>query len=299
MSVVIFGTLAFDTVQTPYGKMENVLGGSGTFAACSASYFTDCGVVGIVGEDFAEEHFEILRGHNIDCAGVEKAPGKTFHWEGKYDDDMNDRETIATELNTLDGYMPKVPQEYRGWDYIILANNDPQMQIHALEQMQKPKLVVCDTMNLWIDIKNEALTRLIGMIDILILNDGEARQYTGEYNLIKAAKIISAKGPGTVVIKKGEHGALLFKGDDFFALPGYPLEQVMDPTGAGDTFAGGFVGYLAKTGDAGWDSLKKAMVYGSVMASFNVEKFSLDGLTGLGMEQIDQRYQDFQKQTAF
>jgi len=299
MSVVIFGTLAFDTVETPYGKTDNVLGGSGAFAACAAGYFTRAGVVGIVGDDFLEEHLDILRQHNIDTTGVEKAPGKTFHWEGKYSDDMNSRETIATQLNTLDGYLPKVPEQYRDWEYIFLANNDPEMQIHALEQMHNPGLVIGDTMNLWIDTKNEQLTRLMAMIDIIILNDEEARQYTNENNLVKAAAVIRRKGPETIVIKKGEHGALLFRGDRLFALPGYPLERVLDPTGAGDSFAGGFVGYLAKSGQTTWSHLKKAVVYGSILASFSVEKFSLEGLTALDRDEIHNRYKRFIELTEF
>jgi len=299
MAIVVFGTVALDTVKTPFGERQDVLGGSGTYASYSAGFFTEVGLVGIVGDDFSEEHLKMLRQRHVDTTGVEVAPGKTFRWKGLYEYDMNEAKTIETQLNTLDKYMPKIPDTYRDYEYILLANNDPDMQVHALEQMHQPRLVICDTMNLWIDIKKSELKRLLGMVDVIILNDGEARQYTGQPSLVKAASMISAEGPKSVIIKKGEHGALLYSDGRFFAVPGFPLEEIHDPTGAGDTFAGGFVGYLAKNGRLTQETLRRAVVYGSVMASFNVEKFSLERLITLTEADIKNRYDDFVRLTHF
>ncbi len=299
MAIVVFGTVALDSVQTPFGERDDVLGGSGTYAAYTAGFFTEVGLVGIVGEDFPEDYFRILRDQGIDITGVEVVPGKTFRWKGLYEYDMNEAKTLDTQLNTMVDYMPKVPEAYRDYDYILLANDDPEMQIHALEQMHNPGLVICDTMNLWIDIKKQHLKRLFGMVDIVILNDGEARQYTGQPSLIKAATMISSDGPKSVIIKKGEHGALLYTNKGFFAVPGYPLEEIYDPTGAGDSFAGGFVGYLAQNGRLTEENMKKAVVYGSVMASFNVEKFSLERLLTLTPDDIQKRYKEFVILTHF
>lgn len=299
MSIVVVGTVAFDTVETPFGRGENVLGGSATYFSTSASFFTDVSLVAVVGEDFPDEHVQFLQSRDINTDGLQRIPGKTFHWTGKYGYDLNEAQTLDTQLNVLTEFKPDLPESYRASEYLFLANIDPDLQMEVLEQMHKPKLVACDTMNFWISSKPEALRRVLQKVDIVVINEGEARQFTGEANLVKAARQIIALGCKRLVVKRGEYGVLMFTADSVFAAPAYPLEEVFDPTGAGDTFAGGFMGYLANTGDLSEESIRQAIVFGSVMASFNVEDFSLDRMKRLDYKQIESRYKSFKALTSF
>jgi sugar/nucleoside kinase (ribokinase family) len=299
MSIVVVGTVAFDTVETPFGRGENVLGGSATYFSTSASFFTDVSLVAVVGEDFPEEHVGFLQSRSIDTAGLQRIPGKTFQWRGKYGYDLNDAQTLDTQLNVLMEFRPDLPESYRDTDYLFLANIDPELQIEVLEQVRSPKLVACDTMNFWISCKPEALTEVLRKVDIVVINEGEARQFTSEANLVKAARKIIALGCKRLVIKRGEYGVLMFTADSVFAAPAYPLEEVFDPTGAGDTFAGGFMGYLANTGDLSEEGVRQAIVFGSVMASFNVEDFSLERMKRLNYREIEARYKSFKALTSF
>lgn len=296
MSLLVVGTVAFDTIKTPFGSAERILGGAGTYASLSASYFgVESRIVSVVGGDFPEEHLDLLRNRNIDLEGVKVLKNeKSFFWEGEYHNDMNSRTTITTELNVFENFDAEVPDSYKESDYLLLGNQPPALQNKVLEQMNKrPKLVVLDTMNLWIDIAKDDLLKTIKKVDVLAINDEEARQLSGEYSLVKAARIILAMGPKFLIIKKGEHGALLFSGNDVFFAPALPLEDVFDPTGAGDTFAGGFIGYLAKSGDLSFENMKRAVIYGSAMASFTVEKFGTDMLVDLSEEDLSLRLQRF------
>lgn len=299
MSIVVVGTVAFDTVETPFGRGENVLGGSATYFSTSASFFTDVSLVAVVGEDFPDEHVQFLQSRDINTDGLQRIPGKTFHWTGKYGYDLNEAQTLDTQLNVLTEFKPDLPESYRASEYLFLANIDPDLQMEVLEQMHKPKLVACDTMNFWISSKPEALRRVLQKVDIVVINEGEARQFTGEANLVKAARQIIALGCKRLVVKRGEYGVLMFTADSVFAAPAYPLEEVFDPTGAGDTFAGGFMGYLANTGDLSEEGIRQAIVFGSVMASFNVEDFSLDRMKRLDYKQIESRYKSFKALTSF
>lgn len=299
MGIVVVGTVAFDTVETPFGKGENVLGGSATYFSTSASFFTDVSLVAVVGEDFPEEHVKFLESREINTEGLQRIPGKTFHWSGKYGYDLNEAQTLDTQLNVLMEFNPKLPQSYRNADYLFLANIDPDLQMQVLEQVQHPKLVACDTMNFWISSKPEALEKVLKKVDIVVINEGEARQFTGEANLVKAARKIIALGCKRLVVKRGEYGVLMFTADSVFAAPAYPLEEVFDPTGAGDTFAGGFMGYLANTGDTSEEGIRQAIVFGSVMASFNVEDFSLERMKRLSYAEIEARYKSFKSLTSF
>lgn len=299
MGIVVVGTVAFDTVETPFGRRENVLGGSATYFSTSASFFTDVSLVAVVGEDFPEEHVQFLRSRDIDTAGLQRIPGKTFHWSGRYGYDLNEAQTLDTQLNVLMEFRPDLPESYRDAEYLFLANIDPDLQMEVLEQVRQPKLVACDTMNFWIEAKPEALRRVLQKVDIVVINEGEARQFTGEPNLVKAARQIIALGCKRLVVKRGEYGVLMFTADTVFAAPAYPLEEVFDPTGAGDTFAGGFMGYLANTGDLREDGIRQAIVFGSVMASFNVEDFSLDRMKRLEYREIETRYKSFKALTNF
>jgi sugar/nucleoside kinase (ribokinase family) len=299
MSIVVVGTVAFDTVETPFGRGENVLGGSATYFSTSASFFTDVSLVAVVGEDFPAEHVKFLQSRDINTDGLQRIPGKTFHWTGKYGYDLNEAQTLDTQLNVLTEFKPKLPESYRAAEYLFLANIDPDLQMEVLEQMHKPKLVACDTMNFWISSKPEALRRVLQKVDIVVINEGEARQFTGEPNLVKAARQIISLGCKRLVVKRGEYGVLMFTADTVFAAPAYPLEDVFDPTGAGDTFAGGFMGYLANTGDQSEDGIRQAIVFGSVMASFNVEDFSLDRMKRLDYKEIEARYKSFKALTSF
>ncbi|EKD36550.1 MAG: hypothetical protein ACD_75C01467G0002 [uncultured bacterium] len=299
MGIVVVGTVAFDTVETPFGRGENVLGGSATYFSTSASFFTEVSLVAVVGEDFPEEHVQFLRSRDIDIAGLQRIPGKTFHWSGRYGYDLNEAQTLDTQLNVLMEFRPDLPESYRDAEYLFLANIDPDLQMEVLDQVRQPKLVACDTMNFWISSKPESLRKVLQKVDIVVINEGEARQFTGEANLVKAARQIIALGCKRLVVKRGEYGVLMFTRDTVFAAPAYPLEEVFDPTGAGDTFAGGFMGYLANTGDLSEDGIRQAIVFGSVMASFNVEDFSLDRMKRLEYREIETRYKNFKALTNF
>ncbi len=299
MSIVVVGSVAFDTVRTPFGEVDNALGGAATFFSVAASYFSPVNVVAVVGDDFGDEHLAVFDEHGIDVRGIERAAGRTFRWGGEYSQNLNERTTLFTELNVFESFQPKLPQEYLESPYVFLANIDPELQMAVLEQVESPRLVACDTMNFWIDGKLEALHRLLRKVDILVVNDEEARQLSQRYNLVEAASEIMGMGPTAVVIKRGEYGVLAFSGDERFFAPAYPLDKLADPTGAGDTFAGGFMGYLASCGESGPAPLRRAVVAGSVMASFCVEEFSLAGIRNLDQEAIAQRYRAFQLLTEF
>ncbi len=299
MSILVVGSVAYDTIETPFGRAERVLGGSASFFSVAASFFTSVNLVGVVGRDFGEEQLVAFRGRPIDLEGLERMEGKTFHWQGKYSWDLNSRETICTELNVFERFKPKIPARYRGSEAVFLGNIDPVLQREVLEQVQAPRLVACDTMNFWIQGKPQELRQTLAKTEILLVNDAEARELAGEWNLVKAARAIRAMGPRVVVVKKGEHGVLMFSDQDSFAAPAYPLETVFDPTGAGDTFAGGFVGYLAALPAADDASLRRAVIMGSTLASFCVEGFSLDRLLTLTRAEIDERCRLFRKLTVF
>lgn len=302
MSLLTVGSVAFDAIETPFGKTDKIIGGAGTYIALSSSYFTnDQKIVSVVGEDFPNETLEDLKDRGIDIEGIQIKKGeKTFFWSGKYHNDMNSRDTLVTELNVLENFDPIVPASYQGVDFLMLGNLAPSVQRQVIERLDdRPKLIAMDTMNFWMDIAWDDLMETVKMIDVLIINDEEARQMSEEYSLVKAAKKIMAMGPKYLIIKKGEHGALLFDHDSVFFAPALPLEEVFDPTGAGDTFAGGFIGYLAKSGDISFDNMKNAVVAGSAMASFCVEKFGTEQLMNLSQEEIDQRINQFVKLVDF
>ena len=300
--LVIVGTVAFDAIETPFGKTDKILGGAGTFIALAASKFNiNSAVVSIVGGDFPQDYLDYLADQNIDVSGVEVVKdGKTFFWSGKYHNDMNSRDTLVTELNVLENFEPKVPESYKDSDVVMLGNLHPLTQISVLNQMtKKPKLVVLDTMNFWMDCALDDLHKTMKHVDVITINDEEARQLTGEYSLVVAARKIYDMGPKFVVIKKGEHGALLFHDDNVFFAPALPLEEVFDPTGAGDTFAGGFVGYLAKTEDYSFENMKTAVIYGSTLASFCVEKFGTERMQNLDDLEVYKRLDQFKSLTQF
>ncbi len=299
MSIVVVGSMAFDTVKTPYGEVENALGGAATYFSLAASYFCPVRVVAVIGDDFADEHLELLRRHGVETDGIERAGGPSFRWGGEYSWNLNERTTLFTELNVFEDFDPKLPPEFRQSPFVFLANIDPELQMSVLEQVDSPELVACDTMNFWIENKPDQLHDLLRDIDVLVINDDEARELAGSYNLVEVATTIREMGPTALVIKRGEHGVLAFFGDEMFHAPGYPLEAVADPTGAGDTFAGGFFGYLAKHGEHGPAAIRRAVVAGSVMASFCVEKFSVDGIVDLDQGRIARRYRAFQLLTDF
>jgi sugar/nucleoside kinase (ribokinase family) len=299
MSILVVGSVAIDSVETPFGVGENVLGGSATYFSTSASFFTDVNLVGIIGDDFPQEHIDFLKSRNIDLRGLVRESGKTFHWKGKYGFDLNEAQTLDTQLNVFQTFKPKIPAEYADTEYLILANIDPELQLEVLAQVKNPRVIACDTMNFWISSKPEVLKKVISKVDFFIINEGEARQLSGEVNLVKAAKAILKMGAKNLIIKRGEYGVLLFTKDSIFAAPAYPLEKVFDPTGAGDTFAGGFMGYLANTGNLSEEGIRQAIIFGSVMASFNVEDFSLDRLRTLQYSEIDERYRSFKAMTHF
>jgi sugar/nucleoside kinase (ribokinase family) len=299
MSILVVGSVAYDTVETPFGKAERVLGGSASFFSVAASFFTPVNLVGVVGRDFGEAQLAAFKDRAIDLEGLERMAGDTFHWQGKYSYDLNSRETICTELNVFEFFKPKIPARYRRSSHVFLGNIDPLLQREVLEQVEQPQVVACDTMNFWISGKLEELKKTLARVDILLINDAEARQLSGEWNVVKAARAIRKLGPRTLIIKKGEHGVLMFSEQGSFAAPAYPLEEVFDPTGAGDTFAGGFLGYLASTGDHGESALRRAVIMGSTLASFCVEAFSLDRLLRLTRAEIDERYRLFRRLTHF
>ena len=297
MSLLIVGTVAFDKIETPLGKTEKILGGAGTYIGIAASYFTEkINIISVVGDDFPNKYHQILHDHKINTEGIQIVKGgKTFFWEGKYHTDMNSRDTLVTELNVLAEFDPKIPESYQNCEFLMLGNLEPNIQRKVLRQLKKrPKIVVLDTMNFWIDIAWDALIETISIVDILTINDEEARQMSGEYSLVKAARKILTMGPKYLIIKKGEHGALLFdKEENSFFSPALPLEEVFDPTGAGDTFAGGFIGYLAKTNDLSFENMKRAIIYGSALASLTVEKFGTDNITYLKSSELNERIKTF------
>ncbi|PYV27288.1 MAG: sugar kinase [Acidobacteria bacterium] len=298
-SLLVVGSVAFDSVQTPYGKAEGILGGSASFFSVTASYFAPVRVVGVVGEDFDTEHLQVFTSRSIDVEGLEQAPGRTFRWRGEYDGDMSEAQTLETQLNVFEHFAPKVPSSYLDSQFVFLGNIDPPLQLHVREQLPKAKLVACDTMNYWINRKPEELRTTLAAVDLVVINEVEARMLSGTENLRRAARAIQDLGPRIVVIKRGEYGACLFKDSTIFFAPGYPLEQVHDPTGAGDSFAGGFMGHLARSADLSEGSLRRALVYGSVMASFAVEEFGLGRLLRLAPEEIEARFSEFKSMTHF
>ena len=297
MSILIVGSLAFDDIETPFGNSLNTLGGSSTYIALSASYFTDnIQMVGVVGSDFEQKHFDLLHSRNIDTKGVQIVDeGKTFRWAGRYHYDMNTRDTLDTQLNVFADFDPVVPHQYRNAEFVCLGNIDPELQLKVLDQVSKPKLVILDTMNFWIEGKPEELKKTLKQVDIFILNDSEARLLSGDPNLVKSARIIRQMGPKILIIKKGEHGALLFTDSGIFAAPAFPLESIYDPTGAGDTFAGGFIGHLSRCETITDSELRRAVLYGSAMASFCVEKFGTEKIAALDLLEIEDRFQSFRE----
>ncbi|NLT50818.1 MAG: sugar kinase [Ignavibacteria bacterium] len=301
MSLLVVGSVALDTVETPFDKAEDALGGSATFISVAASYFTEpVHLVGVVGEDFADEHIEMLKNHKIDLEGLEIIKGRpTFRWSGKYRDDFNTRDTISTNLNVFENFDPNIPEKALSDKFVILGNIQPSLQMKVLEQMKNPEFVVLDTMNLWIKHTKDDLLKVLPKIKVLIINDSEAKELSEVTNLIKAAKIIMAMGPEYLIIKKGEHGALLFGEGKIFSAPAFPIETLFDPTGAGDTFLGGFTAYLHKKGKVDFNEMKKAVIYGSVMASFCCEKFSTKGIEYLKPETIEKRYAEFKELSQF
>lgn len=300
--LLIVGTVAFDAIETPFGKTDKILGGAGTYIGLSASHFElQSAIVSVVGDDFPKEYINLLTDRNIDISGLEVVKGgKTFFWSGRYHNDLNSRDTLDTQLNVLADFQPKVPQNFKNADVVLLGNLHPLVQNSVLDQMEtKPKLVVLDTMNFWMDCALPELLQVIKRVDVITINDEEARQLSGEYSLVKAAKKIHGMGPKYVVIKKGEHGALLFDDKEIFFAPALPLEEVFDPTGAGDTFAGGFAGYITQSGNISFNNMKKAIIHGSNLASFCVEKFGTERMVGLQKEEIVSRLKQFKSLTQF
>lgn len=304
-NLVVVGSVAFDSIKTPFGQKDNALGGSATYFSLAASFFANPGIVAVVGEDFTDNHHQILKNRKIDTEGLEKVKGKSFRWGGEYSFDLNNRKTLFTELNVFEQFNPKIPADYTNAEYVFLGNIHPLLQQKVLSQIKKPKLVGLDTMNFWIEGAHKELLDVLKLVDILIINDSEARELTKEYNLVKAGKkIIGMLGeakniPPTVVIKRGEYGVLAFQNGNWFFAPGFPLEDVYDPTGAGDSFAGGFMGYLAKTKDTSWQHLQRACVYGSIMGSFCVEKMGTERLQNLTNDEIKTRFGEFKRLTHF
>jgi sugar/nucleoside kinase (ribokinase family) len=302
MRLVTVGSVAFDAIETPFGKTDKIVGGAGTFITLSASFFEKSqGIISVVGDDFPSDTLDFMNSRGINTSGIQIKEGeKTFFWSGKYHNDMNSRDTLITELNVLEHFDPIVPEEFAQADYLMLGNLSPQVQRQVIERMAKrPKLIAMDTMNFWMDIAMDDLRETISLVDVLIINDEEARQLSKEYSLMKASKIIRAMGPKILIIKKGEHGALLFHENRVFFAPALPLEEVFDPTGAGDTFAGGFMGYLAATDDISFDNMKRAIIAGSALASFSVEKFGTERLTEITESDMQQRMQQFVSLTNF
>ncbi|HSR68283.1 MAG TPA: PfkB family carbohydrate kinase [Acidobacteriota bacterium] len=307
--ILAVGSVAYDSVETPFGKVERALGGSATYFSVSASFFTKVFLVGCVGKDFEKEHIEMLESKDIDLEGLQVVEGETFFWAGKYGYDLNEAHTLDTQLNVFADFHPEIPEAYRDAQYVFLGNIDPVLQREVLSQVRNPKLVACDTMNYWINDHLDSLRQTIAQIDVLLINDAETRQLANESNIVRAARRILDWGPHTLVIKRGEYGVLMFRRDSqardqdngvsAFAVPGYPLEEIFDPTGAGDSFAGGFMGYLAGSDRADTAALRQAIIFGSVMASFNVERFSLERLKELTFTEVGLRYKEFRRLTHF
>jgi sugar/nucleoside kinase (ribokinase family) len=302
MSLVVIGTVAFDAIETPFGKTDKIVGGAATYASLAASYFYEkVKIVGVVGDDFQEEDIQSFKDHGIDVEGLQIKKGeKSFFWSGKYHNDMNSRDTLITELNVLADFDPIIPDSYQDCEYLLLGNLTPQIQQTTIKRLNKrPKLVVLDTMNFWMDVALADLLETLKLVDVLTINDEEARQLSGEYSLVKASKKILAMGPKYLIIKKGEHGALLFHEDKIFSAPALPLAEVFDPTGAGDTFAGGFIGYLAKVGTINFNNMKNAIIYGSALASFCVEKFGTEKIKNLTKDAVAGRIKEFVSLSSF
>jgi len=302
MSILVVGTVAFDAIETPFGKTDKIVGGAATYICLSSSFFAkNLNLVSVVGEDFPSDAIQMLKNKSVDTDGLQIKKGeKTFFWSGKYHNDMNTRDTLDTQLNVLENFDPIVPEKYQESEFLMLGNLMPSVQKQVLSQMKKrPKLVVLDTMNFWMDLFMDDLKEALKEVDVLTINDEEARQLSGEYSLVKAAKLILAMGPKYLIIKKGEHGALLFNNEEVFFAPALPLEEVFDPTGAGDSFAGGFIGYLAKTNDISFENMKRAVINGSAMASFCVEKFGTQKLTEITQEDVNARIKEFVKLVKF
>ncbi len=297
--LLVVGSVALDTVKTPFGEVSEVLGGSATFFSTAASYFTSVDLIAVVGEDFPPQHLAFLKSRGIDLTGLEQRPGATFRWKGEYTHQLNEAHTLDTQLNVFETFRPKIPEAYRSPDLLFLGNIDPELQLDVLQKLSRPPLVACDTMNFWINGKREALWRVLEQVDILIVNDGEARALGEDTNLVKVAQKILARGPKHLIIKRGEYGVLMFTEKHVFGAPAFPLEDVRDPTGAGDTFAGGFLGYLTATGNRSVEAFKQAIIFGSVMASFAVEAFSLDRLRILDYKEIQERFRAFKRLTHF
>ncbi|MHB0912515.1 MAG: PfkB family carbohydrate kinase [Armatimonadota bacterium] len=297
--VLIVGSVALDNVKTPFGEVKDALGGAAVYSSVAASYFAPVRLVGVVGEDFPAEHVQFLSDRKIDLAGLRTVPGETFRWSGYYEFDLNQAHTLETHLNVFEHFRPHIPDEYRDSDYVFLANIDPDLQLAVLDQVRSPKLTVCDTMNFWIESKKDRLIEVLKRVDVAFLNDADARELCETSSIVRAARMIRELGPSVVIIKKGEHGAVMASDGTYFAAPSYPLEEVKDPTGAGDSFAGGFIGYVASTDDLSEGNLRKATVFGSALASFNVEDFSLRRLSSLTNDEIADRYSEFQEIAFF
>lgn len=299
MSMLVVGSIAFDSVETPFGKVDEAIGGSAMFFSTAASYFTKISLVAVVGDDFPEKEIDFLKSKHIDCDGLHRTAGKTFRWCGRYGFDLNEAITLDTQLNVFGDFHPNLPERYRDAKRVFLANIDPELQLEVLEQVRNPEFVACDTMNFWINGKRAELERTLRRVNMVIINETEARELAGEANIVKAAQAIQAMGPSYLVIKRGEYGALLFTPDDVFFAPAYPLEAVFDPTGAGDSFAGGLLGYLTSRQSLSVTELRRATIVGCVMASFCVEEFSLDALRSLDAQTISRRFEKFQKLVSF
>ena len=300
MSILVVGSVAFDALETPFGKVDRVIGGSATYFSVAASFFTEVDLVAVVGDDFTDEDAAVFKGRNINLDGLQRVPGaKTFFWSGEYGYDLNVAKTRDTQLNVFADFTPRLNEKQKKADVLFLANILPELQLDVLHQTERPRLVALDTMNLWIDIKRDALAQAFSEVDLVVINEAEVRQFTKEPNLVKGARSILALGPKTLVVKRGEYGVLMVRQDAIFAAPAYPLENVFDPTGAGDTFAGGFLGYLASRQEIHDRELRRAIVFGSVLASFTVEKFSLDRLREITLRDVHERYQDFRALTHF
>ena len=297
--ILTVGSVAFDSVKTPFGEVSRVVAGAATYFSVAASFFTDVRLVGVVGDDFVDEHLAVFAGRRIDLDGLQRVPGETFRWRGEYNFDLNTRETIYTHLNVFEDFRPRIPDSFRSSPFVFLANIHPSLQLDVLNQVAAPEFIALDTMNYWIEGTPQELRRVLERVHVLVINDAEARELSGEANLVKAARAIQAMGPQRVVIKRGEYGVLMTRDDDFFAVPGLPLEDVRDPTGAGDTFAGGFVGYLAAATAITDEVVTQAIIAGSTMASFAVEDFGLDRLTALTEPHVKQRFTEFKRLTHF
>jgi sugar/nucleoside kinase (ribokinase family) len=299
MSLLVVGSVALDSIETPFGKATDTLGGSATFFSSAASLFGPVQLVGVVGDDFPRNALDFLAQRGVDLSGLEVKPGESFRWSGVYSFDLNKRETRETKLGVFANFRPVIPAAFRGAQWLFLGNIDPELQLEVLEQVTAPRLVACDTMNYWIEGKRTALLRLLANVDMILVNDSEARELSGDYNLLRAARWIQAQGPDVVIVKKGEHGAILFARDVIFFAPGYPLEVVFDPTGAGDAFAGGFLGYLARAGSTDAAHLRRAMIFGSALGSFAVERFGVERLIDVTFDDVEERVAQFREMTSF